>query len=578
MFSKFYQSELAYLREMGRTFSLAQPALAPLLSERSADPDVERLLEGFAFLTARIRERIDDAVPELSHELTHLLLPHYLRPVPSCSVVEFSVVMRSLRGPVVIPKGTELSSNPVEGTNCYFRTTEDVEVLPLAINRVTATRTSSTSVELRLSCETTEAGRVTIFNSPLRLYLHGEVSNAALLFMSLMTHCKEISLREQGVGEKVRLPGEALTAPTFSDSSTLFPWPSLVPIGFARLQEYFTLPQKFMFVEVRGLEKAYPLAGDFFDLVFVLDEMPNIAGTLSPENFKLSCSPVVNLFSTSTDPLRQTTSGQEHFLRASAMNPRHAEIFSVDQVIGIRHGERAVYQPFSFFPHLGTEQNQAFYQLLRTPSTLDVGSDASLVIGSPLEMKPQLAEEVLSVDVTCTNRALPGQLGLGDINKGRESLPASARVKNISVVTHPVPAPLGTELHWRLLSHLAVTQRTLTNDQSLRGLLELYNLQILGDVGTARANSARIEAVRKVQAAPVRRVYRGSLVQGTRLLIDVQEKSFASLGDLYLFGCVLDALFASFVNMNSFSELHFKTQPSQLDFAWPLRIGTKVPQ
>jgi type VI secretion system protein ImpG len=578
VFSKFYQSELTYLREMGRAFSLEHPNLAPLLAERSADPDVERLLEGFAFVTARIRERLEDAVPELSHELTQLVLPHYLRPVPSCSMVEFTAAMRSLRGPVKIARGTELVSTPVEGTACSFRTTEDVELLPLTVSRVETVRTSSTAVDLKLLFETTEGGRASVLGSPLKLYLHGELANASSLFMSLMQHCTGVSLRDKAGREKLRLRRDALVAPAFRETSMLFPWPPLVPTGYARLQEYFTLPQKFLFVEVRGLEAAAPLTEDSFELVFLLDAPPTLSGTLSPENFRLSCTPVVNLFSTSTDPLRQTSTGQEHFLRAHGMTPQHAEIFSVDQVVGIREGERSVYQPFSLFPHLSRRQAQPFFQLRRAHSVLDAGADATLVIGSPLEVQPHLGDEVLSVDVTCTNRVLAGRLGLGEINRGREALPGGSRVKNISTVTQPVPAPLGSELHWRLLSHLAVTQRTLADDQALRGLLELYNLQVLGDVGQARANSARIEAIRRVQATPARRLYKGSSVQGTRLLLDVEERNFASLGDLYLFGCVLDALFASFVTMNSFSELNFKTQPSQFEFVWPIRIGTKLPQ
>jgi type VI secretion system protein ImpG len=447
----------------------------------------------------------------------------------------------------------------------------------MSINRAGAVRTSSTSAELKLSCETTEGGRASVFSAPLTLYLHGEFSNAAQLFRSLMKHCQGVSLRDRSGKERLRLRSDALVAPAFHDESMLFPWPALVPTGFARLQEYFTLPQKFFFIEVRGLEKAPPLTEDGFELVFLLDELPPIAGTLSAENFKLSCAPVINLFSTSTEPLRQTTAGQEHFLRASGLSPQHAEIFSVEQVVGVRQGERAVYQPFSLFPHLSQAKNRSFFQLRRTKSALDAGADVTLSIGSPLEVKPQLSEEILSVDVTCTNRLLAGRLGLGDINRGVGVLPGGARVRNLCTVSQPVSAPLGSELHWRLLSHLAVTQRTVVEEQALRGLLSLYNLQTLGDVGVARGNSARIDAIRGVRAEPARRLYKGALVQGTRLALEIEEKNFASLGDLYLFGCVLDALFASFVSMNSFSELNFKTLPSQLEFVWPIRIGTKRP-
>src|SRR5208283_83291 len=133
MFSKYYEAELAYLRELGRAFAQAHPSTAGLLAERSGDPDVERLLEGFAFVAARIRERTDDAVPEVIHGLADLLLPQYLRPIPACTIVEFLPQARALRAAVKVPRGAEVASTPVEGTSCLFRTTQDVTLLPVTL-------------------------------------------------------------------------------------------------------------------------------------------------------------------------------------------------------------------------------------------------------------------------------------------------------------------------------------------------------------------------------------------------------------------------------------------------------------
>ncbi len=135
MFSRYYQTELAYLRDMGRLFGQANPTLAAHLTERGMDPDVERLLEGFAFLSARIRERVDDAVPEIVHSLCDLLLPHYLRTIPATTIVEFSTPLGALRGRHVIERGTLLGTQPVQGTSCSFRTTQAVDLLPLAIEQ-----------------------------------------------------------------------------------------------------------------------------------------------------------------------------------------------------------------------------------------------------------------------------------------------------------------------------------------------------------------------------------------------------------------------------------------------------------
>src|SRR5437868_9433607 len=101
---------------MGRAFGEANPRVAGLLAERGGDPDVERLLEGFAFLTARIRERADAAVPELAHGLCELLLPHYLRPLPAATVVEFTPHARALKARQRVAKGTPLASRKVDST------------------------------------------------------------------------------------------------------------------------------------------------------------------------------------------------------------------------------------------------------------------------------------------------------------------------------------------------------------------------------------------------------------------------------------------------------------------------------
>src|SRR5271169_224558 len=117
---------------MGREFGRAHPAMAGLLSERGGDPDAERVLEGVAFLTARIRERRDAAIPDFVQAMADLLMPHYLRPIPACSVVEFTPNIRAMRGALAVPRGTQVAAAPIEGTACTFRTTADLSLLPLS--------------------------------------------------------------------------------------------------------------------------------------------------------------------------------------------------------------------------------------------------------------------------------------------------------------------------------------------------------------------------------------------------------------------------------------------------------------
>jgi len=150
VFSKYYQDELQFLRELGEEFAKAHPAAAHELAGPGRDPDVERLLEGFAFLSARVREKLDDEFPELTHGLIQLLWPHYLRPIPSMAILEFSPVMQALRQSQVVPRGAEVQSVPVEGTPCRFRTTQEVVLNPIALERVSLEARAAGPSSLRL--------------------------------------------------------------------------------------------------------------------------------------------------------------------------------------------------------------------------------------------------------------------------------------------------------------------------------------------------------------------------------------------------------------------------------------------
>ena len=122
-FNRYYQGELSALRQLGRRFCERNPALAPFLGDAGQDPDVERLLEGFAFLTGRLRQKLDDQLPELSHSLMHLLWPNYMRPLPSFSMLQFDPLKRT--GPAI-----RVERDTVFGKSTLFRNTDHKVFLP----------------------------------------------------------------------------------------------------------------------------------------------------------------------------------------------------------------------------------------------------------------------------------------------------------------------------------------------------------------------------------------------------------------------------------------------------------------
>ncbi|MCP3140665.1 type VI secretion system baseplate subunit TssF [Pyxidicoccus xibeiensis] len=581
MFSKYYMSELAYLRELGRAFGLSNPGVAGHLIEGGADPDVERLLEGFAFLTARIRERVENDIPELVHVLADLLLPHYLRPLPACTIVELTPQLRALRGRTRVAAGTELAARPVDGTSCAFRTTADVDLLPVTLEDVVLDRSSATSPVLHLVFETTEQGRAELFKpgGSLRLFIHAELVTSSHILLWLLRYCRGVELRGAS-GRTVRLGPGAVHPVGFDRDFRLLPWPH-APEGYRQLQEYLTLPDKFVFFEVRQLEAARGIiVEDRFEVSFLLERPPATEARIGRETFRLHCAPAINLFPASAHPVRHRTLDREHLLRAADLPAEHAEIYSVDSVTGIRTGrnERHHYKPFYDFAHAMAEEDRqrTFYRLRRALSPVHEGIDTWLQLDTARDVAAPLGEELLSVELTCTNRSLPARLQVGDVCLPTPSSPINARFRNITPVSRPTRPPLGTELHWRLLSHLAANQQSLSDAAGLRRLLDLYNFHALTDNLAARTNRLRINALRTAQVRAGTRFLEGVAVRGNRTTLELDESGFLGVGDAFLFGCILDELLATNVTLNAFHELAIRLLPSQTEYTWAPRNGAKM--
>jgi type VI secretion system protein ImpG len=574
--SKYYESELAYLREMGREFALVHPSTAGLLAERGNDPDVERLLEGFAFLTARIRERVDDSVPAIVHGLVQLLLPHYLRPVPAMSIIQYAPSLRAMRGVTTVPRGTRVAAKPLHGTSCEFRTTADVDLLPLELVDATLDETAAARPVIRLRFNTSEAGRAVIARPEgIRLCLHGETSLAATLYLWMRRHCKSVAVRCGSTTQPALAPG-AVVAAGFGEQESLLPWPTFAPEGHRYLLEYFTMPAKFLFLDVRGLDRAQ-ITEDSFELAFVFERPPQLPARISAENFRLFCTPVVNLFETSADPIKRDPKVYEHLLRAAGVRTSHMEIFEVVDVVGVRQGQvqRKQYPPFIAYSHANDGCDAVYYTLRHAASPLDDATDTYLSIVTPRDIPPSDVEEVLSIDVIATNRNLPSELQLGEISTTPRGVSAPAPFRNISPVTNPTRAPVGSELHWRLLSHMGLSRTSMADPTVLRATLALYNFQKEISATLGRANELKIESIRSVRSEPVTRLLEGAPVRGVRVRIEVEESRLGTVGEAFLFGCVLDELYAAHVPLNSLAELQLVLQPSKVEFKWPARNGQR---
>ncbi|HSN97675.1 MAG TPA: type VI secretion system baseplate subunit TssF [Candidatus Nanopelagicales bacterium] len=585
MFNKYYQDELTYLREIGREFAAAYPGIAPMLAERGGDPDVERLLEGVAFLTGKIRQKLDDELPEVIHSVAALLFPHYLRQLPATSVVEFTPLPNVVRERLVVARGAEVGSVPVDGTSCRFRTTQDVELLPLAIEDVRIDTGAQLAQTLRIELKVTGGVALpALALSSVRFYVHGERRLQDDLRLWVAAHSEGVALASVDASGRdttvATLPAKAIKMVGFAEEQSLIPYPRTVYPGYRLLQEYFTLPQKFAFFDVTGLEALPPdrVTDRFAILLQFKDGLP--PGTrVSKDNLRLFCAPVVNLFDHTSDPIKPEPTKHEYLCRPAGSSPQAYEIYSVDKVVGIarRTSQRVEIPSFFDFQHeldADAAARAVFYQSHLRPAAVGDGVDIYMSFGSPQDAGNLPEFDVISIEATCTNRRLPSQLKLGDLRVPTATSPAVATFTNLTGVTSPLPPPVGRELQWRVLAHMAMSYRSIAEIEVLRATVDLYNFQAVIDRQAARANQLRLQAMKSMKVRPTDRLYRGAPVRGVAADLELEEGGFVGEGDMYLFASILSEMLASYVSLNSFTQLTVTGTNTRVVYRWEPKSGS----
>lgn len=585
-FQNYYQSELSYLREVGKVFAEKHPSLAGMLAERGGDPDVERLLEGFAFIAARFRQRIDDNIPELAESLSELLLPHLLRPTPAATIMQFQSASDGTRGSYTLPAGLSLLSAPVRGTRCRFRTTRPLDLMPLSLLGLKLDDASSSSPTLTLRFEHAEGARSSVLRrAGIRLHLHGELPITSQLYLWLVRHLSSVSVHAPD-GRSVELGARCVQPVGLAEQDALVPWPSFSPLGPRLLLEQFTLQSKFLFLDVLDLDRAAQLEGNSFELVFRFAKPPALPARLAQDAVRLHCVPAVNLFDVSADAVRTMPLGRPVLLRAQGIEPLHAEVFEVKSAVGMspERRERRSYAPFHAFRHLLPGDKQpGFYKLTRERSPVDDGLHTYVQLTatpgarqgvargprSPVALEP----ETLSIELVCTNRSLPTELQVGDIRVATADTPAGVTFANITQVSRPTRPPVGSDLIWHFVSHLGCFHRSMADLEALKAMLLLYNRQDEVDYQGGSANRARVEAIRKVSVRAATRIHRGAPVRGSLFELELEQTGFASEGDAYLFGSVLHRFFALGAPLNSFADLRLVLLPTKLPFRFQAELS-----
>jgi type VI secretion system protein ImpG len=620
---RYYSQELSYMREMGAEFAGQFPKIAARLAldaTEVADPYVERLLEGFSFLAARVRLKLDAEFPRFSQHLLEMAYPHYLAPTPAMAIVQFTPTMTegALASGFLIPRGTTLRGQMPRGeqTACQFRTAHDVTLWPI---EVADARYMPLAPDLPLNTLPLAEPIRGVLRIRLRAAASLAFEQIALDRLNLfLAGGDEVALRlcelilGSGLGVLVTPPArpvpwfewlgrEAIQPVGFASDQALLPYTSRSFSGYRLLHEYFAFPERFRFVELVGLKKALGrCAGEEIEVVIPLARGDAALGPLVDRaGFALYCTPAVNVFPRHGDRIHVSDQQAEYHVVVDRTKPMDFEVYAVERVTGYGDGVEAEQEFRPFYASVdadGSGSARGYFTVRREPRVLSegqrrdgprtsyIGSEVFLSLVDPKEAPYAGTIRQLAVDVLVTNRDLPLLMPVG--SQADFSMAISAPVDGIRCLrepSRPRPAILEGELTWRLINHLSLNYLTVTDlDQTqgataLRELLELY--ADLADVDVAEGISRRqAQGMRRVTVAPrTRRLpVPGPIVfaRGLEIRLTVDETAFAG-ASAFLLGSVLEQLFGRLASMNTFTELVLISETRGEIRRWPPRMASR---
>jgi len=582
----YYERELAFLRRHSREFAERYPKIAARLllnGDGCDDPHVERMIESFALLSARVTKRLEDSYPQFTEALLGVLYPHYLRPFPSCSIARFEADEGSLQwsSPVSIARGAELQSRPVKGAACRFRTAWSLDLLPVRVAAVRFEPVAHAPAGLRLpaGCTATLSMRLTAPPADggwgacavkrVRFFIDAEPSIAAALRDALFLRviktfatCDE----ESWLAADAAVIGEV----GFAKDEALLDFPANSHEAYRHLTEYFAFPEKYNFFDLR-VDRLPPgaMRGATLTILFALQDLradgdaSRLLHSVTADSLRLGCAPVVNLFAQRGDPIRVTGRNASYPVVADGRHAFAFEVHSIDAVRRVRQtsqGESITeFRPFFCLHHGESPDRQGHYWFAQRNDVVaekSPGYETELFLVDadfdPLQPK----SDVLSLALTCTNRELPTYLAIG-MSGGdlfMEGGPAERTIRLLRKPTPPYRFDHRQGGQWRLISHLALNHLSLTASglHAFREMLGLY------DLPRTAVSRRLIDGIEAIEQRPHTVWMRGrpfaAFVRGLEVRITVEEESFVGTG-LDIFARVIDRFLGLYVHLNSFVQL-----------------------
>lgn len=579
----YYERELAFLRQHSREFAERYPKLAAQLllsGEACDDPHVERMIQSFALMSARVSKKLEDSYPQFTEAFLNVLYPHYLRPFPSCSIACFEYRGGELSSAGSVARGTLLQSRPIKGAVCKFRTAWDLQLHAVSIAAVTFDPVASAPGEVKLpvGCNAIlsvdlawdgEVSRKAGESGKLRIYIDAEPSLASALRDALFLKVSKAYVA--GPDKHWRAAGTDLIGEVgFSPQEALIDMPETAHSAYRYLAEYFCFPEKFNFfdIDLAGIPASLKNENRL-SLHFALGSLradsdaSRLLQSLTAQNLRLGCVPVINLFSLHGDPIRVSHRQSSYPVVADSRRAYAYEIYSIDSVKRVRQtaqGESVTeFRPFFSLRHGEVPDKSGDYWYAQRDPLLaksSPGYETSLSIVD-VDFDPVLPKtDVLSLELTCTNRDLPTLMSVG-MASGDLFLEGGSNIRSIRLLrkpTQPCRFDHRGDAQWRLVSHLSLNHLSLTGS-GLRAFQEMLALYDLPRSATVRR---QIEGIRAISQTEKTVWMPGKpfacFVRGVEVALTVDESSFTGSG-LDVFVRCIDRFLGLYVSLNSFIQL-----------------------
>jgi type VI secretion system protein ImpG len=608
----YYSNELRFIREMAAEFAHEFPkiagrlALDPDAKEICPDPYVERLLEGFAFLAARVHLKLDSEFPRFTQTLLETIYPHYLSPIPSMGIAQFGPKTREagLKDGFVVQRNTRLQSL----NGCEFRTAHDVTMWPLRL--VAAQYFTRDVVQLKLPSalkaraalmlriENTAGPLKALDLRQLTFFIRGGDELPVWIYEQIFARATGVVVQSaRGDDQELReiYPGSSICRVGFRDNEALLPRGPRSFEGYRLLREFFACPQRFLFFEIAGFHSFVPQAkGNTFEIIIPLREPePRLENRIDAGSFALYCTPIINLFQKRIEPIDVADRFSEFQVLPERLRPIDFEVFEIRDVVGSESRTGANYRFEPFYRARDTAPREGiYYTVRRTPRVLTAkekkfgavssyaGSDVYVSLVDAKSAPFSRALNTLHVDSLCTNRHLPLQMPLnsGDSDfKAGEFVPVTS-IRCISGPTSPVPSVAEGDLSWRTISHLSLNYLSLSDAPDGQGAMALRELLKLYIASNDAFAQRQIEGILSTRSRPiVRRVGGGgplTFARGLEIELVMDEEAFEGSG-IFILGAVLSQFFARYASINSFTETVVISQRRGEIMRWPSLIGKR---